>query len=132
MSASVHPLAFWAKPLKGVGLMAGQPTGARVTTWLVHEQVWEDDDETPGQVAMLVNGPTVQAGLWKPGPNGTGPFEVDLEHTEIILVLSGTGRLEVDDEAQVELAPGRAARIDVGARTRWVVDQEFTELWLYV
>jgi len=112
--------------------MAEEPTGAGVTTWLVDEQVWQDDDETPGQVAMLVDSPTVQAGLWKPGPSGLGPFEVDLEHTETILVLSGTGRLEVDDGAPVVLTPGRAARIDVGAHTRWTVDQEFTELWLYI
>jgi uncharacterized cupin superfamily protein len=113
--------------------MAEEPTaGAGVTTWLVDEQVWGDDDETPGQVAMLVDSPTVQAGLWKPGPSGLGPFEVDLEHTEIILVLSGTGQLEVDGGGPLELTPGRAARIDAGAHTRWTVDQEFTELWLYV
>lgn len=112
--------------------MAPERKGAGVTTWLVDEQVWEEDDETPGQVAMLVDSPTVQAGLWRPGPSGLGPFEVDLEHTEIILVLSGTGQLEVDGGAQVELAPGRAVRIDVGAHTRWMVDHEFTELWLYV
>jgi uncharacterized cupin superfamily protein len=61
-----------------------------------------------------------------------GSLEVDLAHTEIILVLSGTGRLEVDDKTPVELTPGQAARIDVGAHTRWTVDQEFTEIWLYV
>jgi len=112
--------------------MAEEPTAAGVTTWLVDEQVWEADDETPGLVAMLVDSPAVQAGLWKPGPSGLGPFEVDLEHTEIILVLSGTGQLEVDDGAPVTLTPGRAARIEVGAHTRWAVDDEFTELWLYV
>ena len=112
--------------------MADEPATSGVTTWLVDDQAWEEDDETPGQVAVLVDSPTVQAGLWKPGPSGLGPFEVDLEHTEIILVLSGTGQLEVDDGAAVKLTPGQAARIDVGAHTRWTVDQEFTELWLYV
>lgn len=113
--------------------MAEEPTaGAGVTTWLVDEQAWEDDDETPGQVTILVDSPTVQAGLWRPGPNAPGPFEVDLRHTEIILVLSGTGQLEVDGGAPLELTPGRAARIDVGSHTRWTVDQEFTEFWLYV
>jgi mannose-6-phosphate isomerase-like protein (cupin superfamily) len=66
------------------------------------------------------------------GRSGLGPIEVELDHTEIILVLSGTGQLEVDGGAPLELTPGRAARIDVGAHTRWMVDQEFTELWLYV
>jgi uncharacterized cupin superfamily protein len=114
-------------------LMAEEPTpGAGVTTWLVADQVWEHDEETGGQVAMLVDSPNVQAGLWRPGLSGLGPIEVELQHTEIILVLSGTGQLEVDGGAPLELTPGRAARIDVGAHTRWMVDQEFTELWLYV
>jgi len=43
--------------------MTGQPGSAGVTTWLVDDRVWQDDDETPGQVAMLVDGPAVQAGL---------------------------------------------------------------------
>ena len=106
--------------------------GAGVTTWLVDEQSWEDDEETGGQVAMLVDSPTVQAGLWRPGRSGLGPIDVDLDHTEIILVLSGTGQLEVDDAAPLKLTTGRAVRIDAGARTRWMVDREFTELWLYV
>ncbi|MEP6760923.1 MAG: cupin domain-containing protein [Sporichthyaceae bacterium] len=108
------------------------PASAGVTTWLVDDQAWEYDEETGGQVAMLVESPTVQAGLWKPGRSGLGPIEVDLDHTEIILVLSGTGQLEVDDAAPLKLTAGRAVRIDAGARTRWVVDQEFSELWLYV
>jgi mannose-6-phosphate isomerase-like protein (cupin superfamily) len=81
--------------------VADERTAARITTWQVDEQAWEDDDETPGQVAVLVNSPTVQAGLWRPGPTGLGPFEVDLEHTEILLVLSGTGQLVVDGERRL-------------------------------
>jgi uncharacterized cupin superfamily protein len=106
--------------------------GAGVTTWLVDAQAWEHDEETGGQVAMLVDTATVQAGLWKPGRSGLGPIDVDLEHTEVILVLSGTGQLEVDDAAPLTLTTGRAVRIGAGARTRWVVDEEFSELWLYV
>jgi uncharacterized cupin superfamily protein len=106
--------------------------GAGVTTWLVDEQVWEHDEETGGEVAMLLDTETVQAGLWRPGRSGLGPIEVDLDHTEVILVLSGSGQVEVDDAAPLKLTTGRAVRIGAGARTRWVVDREFTELWLYV
>jgi uncharacterized cupin superfamily protein len=113
--------------------MAQEPTaGAGVTSWLVTDQVWEDDEETGGQVAMLLDSPNVQAGLWRPGRSGLGPIEIELDHTEIVLVLSGTGQLEVNGGEPLDLAPGRAARIDVGSHTRWMVDQEFTELWLYV
>ena len=84
--------------------MAEEPAAGAggVTTWLVADQIWEHDEE------------------------------VQLDHTEIILVLSGTGQLQVDGGQPLDLAPGRAARIDAGAHTRWMVDQEFTELWLYV
>jgi uncharacterized cupin superfamily protein len=125
--------ASWPSRKGRSALMPDEPTvGAGVTTWLVDEQVWEHDEETGGQVAMLVDSPTVQAGLWRPGRSGLGPIDVDLDHTEIILVLSGTGQLEVDDSAPLELTPGRAVRIHAGARTRWLVDEQFTELWLYV
>jgi uncharacterized cupin superfamily protein len=123
----------WRSRIERGALMTEEPTaGPGVKTWLVDEQVWEHDEETGGQVAMLVDSPTVQAGLWRPGRSGLGPIEVDLGHTEIILVLSGTGQLEVDDAAPLKLITGRAVRIGAGARTRWMVDQEFTELWLYV
>jgi uncharacterized cupin superfamily protein len=103
-----------------------------VTTWLVDEESWETDDETDGQVAMLLDQPGVQAGLWRPGRAGLGPVEVDLDHTEVVLVLSGTGTLEVDGGPPLALVPGRAARIPAGAHTRWVVSDDFSELWLYV
>jgi uncharacterized cupin superfamily protein len=113
--------------------MTEEPTtGADVTSWLVDEQAWETDEETGGQVAMLVDLPSVQAGLWRPGPAGPNVVEVDLDHTEVVLVQSGTGTLEVDGAAPIELAPGRAVRIGVGSHTRWVVSDDFSELWLYV
>lgn len=113
--------------------MAEEPTpGTAVTTWLVDEQVWEPDEETGGQVAMLADLPSVQAGLWRPGRPGLGPVEVELDHTEVVLVLSGTGTLAVDGGPAIELAPGRAVRIGVGSHTRWVVSDDFSELWLYL
>jgi uncharacterized cupin superfamily protein len=110
--------------------MADEPNAA-VTTWLIDETAWGDDDETPGLVAMLVDSPTVQAGLWRPGPSGLGPFEVDLQHTEIVLVISGSARLEVNGGPPLELTRGRAARIEAGSHTRWTVEPDFAELWIY-
>jgi uncharacterized cupin superfamily protein len=112
--------------------MGEEPTAAAgLTTWLVDEQVWEHDEETGGQVAMLVDLPSVQGGLWRPGPGGLAPFDVHLDHTEVVLVLTGTGRLEVDGGPPLDLAPGRALRIGSGSHTRWQVSDDFTELWLY-
>ena len=62
----------------------------------------------------------------------SGPIDVELQHTEIILVLTGSGQLEGDRGAPLELTPDKAARIDAGVHTRWMVDHAFTELWLYV
>jgi uncharacterized cupin superfamily protein len=109
----------------------GPPAQPGVTTWLVDDQAWEHDDETGGQVAMLVDMASVQAGLWRPGRVGLGPVEVHLEHTEIVLVLSGTGQLEVDGGPPLHLAAGRAVRIAAGSHTRWLVSDDFSELWVY-
>jgi uncharacterized cupin superfamily protein len=102
-----------------------------VTTWVVDGQAWEPDEETGGQVAMLVDTESVQAGLWQPGTSGL-TVEVDLDHTEVVLVLSGTGTLRVDGGAVVDLSPGRAVRIEAGSHTTWHVSEDFRELWLYV
>jgi uncharacterized cupin superfamily protein len=103
-----------------------------VSTWLVDEDAWEHDEETGGQVAMLVDTPAVQAGMWRPGRSGLGPIEVDLQHTEVLYVLAGTGRLVVDDGAPVDLLAGRAVRIEAGSHAHFVVDAEFREVWFYV
>ena len=107
-------------------------SGTGLTTWWVDAGVWKHDEETGGEVAMLIELPTVQAGLWRPGRSGLGPLEVVLEHTEVLLVLSGTGRLEVGTEPSLDLAAGRAVRIAAGSHTRWTVSADFSELWMYV
>ena len=112
--------------------MAEEQAENGLTTWLIDDQVWEHDEETGGQVAMLVDLPSVQGGLWRPGRAGPGPIEVDLDHTEVVLVLAGTGQLEVDGGPPLELNPGRAMRIGTGSHTRWTVSDDFSELWLYV
>ena len=103
-----------------------------MTSWQIDDQAWIHDDETGGEVAMLVDGPGIQAGIWRPGRSGPGPVEVVLDHTEVVLVLSGTGQLQVDDDSPLELTPGTVVRITAGARTRWTVDDAFRELWLYL
>jgi uncharacterized cupin superfamily protein len=106
--------------------MTEQP---RVSTWLVDEQ-WERDEETGGDVAMLVEQDGVLAGVWRPGDRRD--LEVDLDHTEIVLVLTGSGRLQIDDQPAVDLVPGRAVRIEAGAHATWDVSADFSEVWIYV
>jgi uncharacterized cupin superfamily protein len=92
---------------------------------------WEHDDETGGLVHMLRITDTVQIGLWKPGPMADTPIEVELEADETLLVLGGTGRLRIDGAAPHELRPGDIVSVPKGARTSWVVDEAFRELWVY-
>jgi uncharacterized cupin superfamily protein len=112
--------------------VADESANAAVSTWLVDEQAWQHSERTGGQVAMLVDLPSVQGGLWRTGRSGLGPVEVDLDHTEVILVLSGSGQLRVDGEEPIALSPGTAARIPAGSHTRWQVSDDYSELWLYV
>ena len=92
---------------------------------------WEHDEETGGLVHMLRATDTVQIGLWKPGPMADTLFEVELEADETLLVLTGCGRLVVDGAAPHELRAGDIVSLRKGARTSWVVDEAFRELWVY-
>ena len=97
----------------------------------IDESAWNADDETPGQVAMFVQTDRVLAGLWRTGGRQWDPFEVNLEYNETIYVLSGSGQLQVNDEAPMHMVPGFTTTIPAGSVTRWAVDKDFTEVWIY-
>lgn len=95
---------------------------------------WEHDEETGGLVHMLRHDDAVQAGLWKPKPvpgQAESVVSVQLVAHETILVLEGTGQLEIDGGPTLELTPGDIVSLPKGARTRWVVSQSFKEFWVY-
>jgi uncharacterized cupin superfamily protein len=92
---------------------------------------WEHDEETGGLVHMLRATDSVEIGLWKPGPVADTPFEVSLEADETLFVLAGSGRLQVNGDAPLELRPGDIVSLPRGALARWVVDEAFRELWVY-
>jgi uncharacterized cupin superfamily protein len=92
---------------------------------------WEIDDETGGLVHILREDAAVAAGLWKPGPMVGKPFDVVLPAHESVIVLTGSGRLEVHAQSTVELKPGVMLSLPKGARTRWIVDEDFSEFWVY-
>lgn len=106
------------------------PTG-RVSVSHVNASEWEHDEETGGLVHMLHASDTVQVGLWKPGPVADTTFEVDLEADETLLVLAGSGRLQIDGATPLELRSGDIVSLPKGASTSWVVDEAFRELWVY-
>jgi uncharacterized cupin superfamily protein len=92
---------------------------------------WELDEETGGLVHFLRADDNVQAGLWKPGPLAGVPIELTLAAHETFLVLNGSGQIEVDGAPPLQLEPGMMVSLRKGARTTWLVDEAFKELWIY-
>jgi len=92
---------------------------------------WEHDEETGGLVHLLRADEAVQAGLWKPGPVAGKVIEIELVADETLLVLEGSGQLQVDSGPTLELSPGDMVSLQKGARTKWVVDAAFREFWVY-
>ena len=109
--------------------MAQQGNGVFVSS--LDADVWEDDEETGGLVHLLRADEAVQAGLWKPGAVAGKVIEIELVADETLLVLAGTGQLQVDSGPTFELSPGDMVSLRRGARTKWVVDEAFREFWVY-
>ena len=100
----------------------------------IDEAEWEHDDETGGLVYLLRSDNAVQAGLWKPkAVPGQNEYSVSvhLGWHETVLVLEGSGQLEVEGGPTLELSPGNMVSLPKGAHTRWVVTGDFKEFWVY-
>jgi uncharacterized cupin superfamily protein len=97
----------------------------------IDESAWVPDDETPGQVALILEQEGLFAGLWRSGGADLDPFDVPLKFHETIYVLAGSGQLRVDDGPPIDLAPGVTLTIPKGSVTHWSVAPDFVELWIY-
>jgi uncharacterized cupin superfamily protein len=104
-------------------------SGALISRWDAED--WEHDEETGGLVHVLRADDAVQAGLWKPGETAGRPIELEHVAHETVLVLAGTGTLQVDGGPVIELAAGDMISMRNGARTTWLVDADFKEFWVY-
>ena len=109
--------------------MSDTSSGALTSRWDAED--WEHDEETGGLVHLLRADDAVQAGLWKPGETAGRTIELELEAHETVLVLAGTGTLQVDGGPVIELAAGVMISLPKGTRTTWVVDADFKEFWVY-
>ena len=58
-------------------------------------------------------------------------IELELVADETLLVLDGSGQLQVDGGHALELRPGDMISLRKGARTKWLVDEAFREFWVY-
>jgi uncharacterized cupin superfamily protein len=52
-----------------------------------------------------------------------------LPQTEVLLVLEGEARIEIEDGPTLELKPGDMASLPEGAQTRWRITAPFKEMW---
>lgn len=106
-------------------------SGESVLVFRVDADTWEHDDETGGLVHMVRSNDKVQIGLWQPGAVANTIIDVMLARDETLVVLAGSGRLQVDGGEPLELGVGTIVALLKGARTQWVVDDAFRELWVY-
>lgn len=73
----------------------------------------------------------LSVGLWKPNGVAGTKIEYRLDADETLAVLRGSGEVSVDGGEPIPLRPGVVVTLPRGSRLRWVVDDEFRELWIY-
>ena len=92
---------------------------------------WQPDDDPPGEVRFLLAEEGLQAGFWRSVPGVTPePVRWTLPTREVILVLEGSARIEIEDGPTLELAAGDSASIPEGSVTTWHLEPGFKELWV--
>ena len=77
-------------------------------------------------VTMLAATDALEVGVWE-HPAGTS---TDVETDEIFVVLSGSGRVILDDGRVLELRPGTVGVLESGTATTWVVDEVLRKVWV--
>lgn len=69
---------------------------------------------------------TMTIGVWE---HSIG-VSTDTENDEVFVVLSGRGRIRMQDGAILELAPGTVGRLFAGEQTRWEIDEPLRKVWV--
>jgi uncharacterized cupin superfamily protein len=77
-------------------------------------------------VQMLAATDDLEVGVWE-HPAGVS---TDVETDEVFVVLSGSGRVVIDDGTVLDLRPGTVGVLSAGARTRWEVDEPLRKVWV--
>jgi uncharacterized cupin superfamily protein len=92
---------------------------------------WELDDDPPGEVQFLGSEGALQVGLWRSVPGVTpDPVRWTLPAREVIVVLEGSARIEIEGGPTLELRAGEAASMPKGSVTTWHLEAGFRELWV--
>jgi hypothetical protein len=77
-------------------------------------------------VDMLGTTEALEVGVWE-HPVGTS---TDIETDEVFVVLSGSGRVILDDGRELHLAPGTVGVLTAGTPTTWVIDEPLRKVWV--
>lgn len=67
-----------------------------------------------------------EVGVWE-HPAGTS---TDVEQDEVFVVLSGRGRVVLEEGATLDLAPGTVGVLTAGTATTWIVDEPLRKVWI--
>lgn len=67
-----------------------------------------------------------EVGVWE----HTVGRSTDIETDEVFVVLSGTGRVTLEDGGVLELKPGTVGVLAAGTRTVWEIDQPLRKVWI--
>ena len=89
------------------------------------------DDQCPaGPVATGVSVVAItdayEVGVWE-HEAGTS---TDVETDEVFVVLSGSGRVRLEDGGVLELRPGTVGVLAAGTRTVWEIDAPLRKVWI--
>ena len=96
---------------------------------------WQSDPEIGGgaEEHVLVDTGAMRAGLSRfTSDADPEPPPWVLPQTEILLVLEGSARIEIEDGPTLDLRPGDMASLPKGAVTRWQLTLPFKEMWVLV
>ncbi len=94
-------------------------------------ETWERDADPPGEVHIVCADAQLESGLWRPLTGVTpDPVRWTLPARETILVLQGSGHIEIEGGPTLDLKPGAIASLPGGAVTTWHVTPDFKELWV--
>jgi uncharacterized cupin superfamily protein len=101
----------------------------------ISTEEWQADPEIGGgaEEHVLVDTAAVRAGLSRFASDADPePPPWVLPQTEILLVLDGAARIEIEDGATLDLGPGDMASLPKGSVTRWRLTLPFKEMWVLV
>src|SRR5215213_8146487 len=105
--------------------------GVFVSTTSTEE--WRPDPEIGGgaEEHVLIDTGAMRAGLSRFAADADPqPPPWVLPQTQILLVLEGGARIDIEDGPTLDLGPGDMASLPKGAVTRWHLTLPFKELWV--